>query len=49
MTLLDPRFKTYSFPGITTDLDDEKEAAMEALKGTYARFGKIHPVVWLLT
>jgi len=34
-TLLDPRFKTYVFPGCTTDLDDAKKVAMEALKGAW--------------
>eukprot|EP00966_Prymnesium_polylepis_P332077 7387615-Prymnesium_polylepis.2 len=32
-TLLDPRFKTYTFPGCTTDLDDTKDTAMASLKG----------------
>ena len=36
-TLLDPRFKEYNFPGLppTLDLSDEKDAAMEALTGTW--------------
>eukprot|EP00966_Prymnesium_polylepis_P308457 7128470-Prymnesium_polylepis.1 len=32
VTVLDPRFKTYIFPGCTTDLADAKEAAMASLK-----------------
>ena len=36
-TLLDPRFKTYAFPGLRrTDLADEKEAAMAALSAAWA-------------
>jgi hypothetical protein len=36
-TLLDPRFKEYNFPGLPPllDLSDEKDAALEALKGTW--------------
>ena len=32
-TLLDPRFKTYVFPGCTTDLDEAKDTAMASLYG----------------
>ena len=34
-TLLDPRFKTYVFPGCTTDLDEAKDTAMASLKGVW--------------
>ena len=36
-TLLDPRFKEYDFPGLppTLDLSDERDAAVDALKGTW--------------
>ena len=35
-TLLDPRFKEYKFPGLlNTDLTAEKEASIDALKGTW--------------
>ena len=30
-TLLDPRFKTYVFPGCTTDLDEAKDTAMDGV------------------
>ena len=34
-TLLDPRFKTYEFPGITTDLSLEKRSALASLEGAW--------------
>jgi len=35
-TLLDPRFKEYAFPGLlNTDLKNEKEASIDALKGAW--------------
>ena len=43
-TLLDPRFKTYTFPGVETALDDEKATAQEALSAVWAADWKPKPL-----
>uniref|UniRef100_A0A7S3RLE6 Uncharacterized protein n=1 Tax=Strombidinopsis acuminata TaxID=141414 RepID=A0A7S3RLE6_9SPIT len=44
-TLLDPRFKEYTFPGVAhADLEDAKESALQAMKLAWAYDWKPAPV-----